>query len=94
MDIDFNFFLYYNVFFLYGNVFFIILEEVVLFESCVCKVYGKSNLVGILLKIVKLKESEKDKSIYYKVVNVIRNFFKILDVEIDIYFFYLREGNR
>ena len=40
-----------------------------------------------------MKESEKDKSTYYKVVNVIRNLPKTLNVETDIYFSHLREGN-
>ena len=78
----------------YMAMFFTTPEEVVLSESCARKVYGKSNPVGTLLKIVKLKESEKDKSTYYKVVNVIRNLPKTLNVETDIYFSHLREENR
>ena len=94
MDTDPNFFSHYNASFLYGNAFPTTPEEVVLSESCARKVYGKSNPVGTLLKIVKLKESEKDKSTYYKVVNVIRNLPKTLNVETDIYFSHLREENR
>ena len=94
MDTDPNFFSHYNASFLYGNALPTTPEEVVLSESCARKVYGKSNPVGTLLKIVKLKESEKDKSTYYKVVNVIRNLPKTLNVETDIYFSHLREENR
>ena len=93
MDTDPNFFSHYNASFLYGNALPTTPEEVVLSESCARKVYGKSNPIGTLLKIVKLKESEKDKNTYYKVVNVIRNLPKTLNVETDIYFSHLREGN-
>ena len=55
-------FSHYNASFLYGNVLPTTPEEVVLSESCARKVYGKSNPVGTLLKIVKLKESEKIKA--------------------------------